>query len=148
MNIKKEKYYLYFRLSFVTYVLMMIALPYVTAQTWADIILLLFIMTLIYQFIYMIFLRKKDNKKFSNVFLKFLLYGITLVSVYILIVYIDNFINGYTLTDWVGNSTGSTYYGIQAILKNDWQNLFCVPYLIFNLLIIIVYKLLNKKVKK
>lgn len=66
-------------------------------------------------YIYMIFLSKKDNKKFSNVLLKFLLYGITSVSVYILIVYGDNFINGYTPTDWVGNSTGSTYYGIQAI---------------------------------
>ncbi len=94
---------------------MMLALPYVTAQTWADIISLLFIITLIYQYIYMIFLSKKDNKKFSNVLLKFLLSGITSVSVYILIVYGDNFINGYTPTDWVGNSTGSTYYGIQAI---------------------------------
>ncbi len=55
MNIKKEKYDLFFILSFVSYVLIMIASPYVTAQLWADIILLLFIMALVYQFIYIFF---------------------------------------------------------------------------------------------
>ncbi len=145
MDIKKEKYSLLFRLSFVSYVLIMIARPYVTAQIWADVILVLFIITLVYQFIYMFFFRKKDNKRFSNVFFEFLLYGITSVSIYILIGYIDNFINGYTPTDWVGNSTHDTYYGIQAILENDWKNLVSVPYLIFNLLIIIVYKLSNSR---
>ena len=136
MDIKREKYDLIFRLSFVSYVLILIASPYVTAQTWADIILLIFIMTLVYQFVYIFFLRKKYNKKFSNVFFRFLLYGMTSVSVYIIIGYFDNFINGYTPTDWVGNKIHDTYYGIQAILEDDWKNIFCVPYLIFNLLII------------
>jgi len=145
MNTKKGKYDLIFRLSFTSYVLIMIASPYVTGQTWANIILLLFIMTLIYQIIYIFFLRKKDNKKFSSVFFEFLLYGITSISVYILIEYINKFINGYTPTDWVGNKTHDTYYGIQAILESDWENLFYVPYLIFNILILIVYKLVNKR---
>ena len=148
MDIKKEKYDLIYRLSFVSYVLILIARPYVTAQIWADIILLLFIITLVYQFIYIFFLRKKYNKNFRNVFFRFLLYGITSVSVYILIGYVDNFINGYTPTDWVGNKTHDTYYGIQAILEDDWKNLICVPYLIFNLLIIIVFKFVNKKLKR
>ena len=94
------------------------------------------------------FLRKKYNEKFSNVFFEFLLYGITSVSVYILVWYIDIFINGYTSVDWVGNRVGGPYYGIQAILESDWENLFYVPYLIFNLCIIIIYKLVNKKLKK
>lgn len=148
MDIKRKKYDLIFRLSFVSYVLILIASPYVTAQTWADIILLIFIMTLVYQFVYIFFLRKKYNKKFSNVFFRFLLYGMTSVSVYIIIGYFDNFINGYTPTDWVGNKTHDTYYGIQAILEDDWKNIFCVPYLIFNLLIIIVFKFINKKLEK
>ncbi len=144
----KVKYDLFFRLSFISYVLIIIARPYVTVQIWADIVLVLFIMALVYQFIYMFFLRKKENKKFSNVFLKFLLYGITSISIYIIIEYINDFINGFTPTDLLGNSTGSTYYGIQAILKNGWKNLFSVPYLILNLLFIIVYHKLANKTQK
>ena len=80
--------------------------------------------------------------------MKFLLYGITSVSIYILVWYIDIFFNGYTSGDWVGNKNGGIYYEIQAFLESDWENLFYVSYLIFNLCIIIVYKLVNKKLKK
>lgn len=148
MDIKKEKYDLFFRLSFVSYVLIIYASPYVTAQIWADLIMLFFIIALIYQFIYVFFLRKKREKNISKVFLEFFIYAITSVSVYILVWYIDIFFNGYTPTDWVGNSISAPYYGIQAILESDWENLFYVPYLIFNVLIIIVYKLVNRKLKK
>ena len=58
MNIKKEKYDLFFRLSFISYVLIMIASLYVTAKLGADIILLLFILALVYQFIYIFFKEK------------------------------------------------------------------------------------------
>ncbi len=138
------KYDLFFRLSFISYVLIMIVR---SGKLWVDITLSLFILALVYQFIYIFFLRKKYNKKFSNVFLRFLLYGITSVSVYILVWYIDIFFNGYyTGGDVVGIGGSGPYYGIQAILKSDWE--IYVSYVIFNLCIIIVYKLVNKKLKK
>ena len=56
------------------------------------------------------------------------------------------FINGYTPTDWVGNGLGKTYYGIEAILENTWSNIVCVPYLIFNLIVLFIYKLKTRKV--
>ena len=46
-----------FKLSFITYTLLIIASPYLTAQTWADICLFLFIGALIYQFLFLCHLR-------------------------------------------------------------------------------------------
>ena len=117
----------------------MIAMPYITAQIWADLIMVLFISSVIYQFVYLFGLRKKDNKKFSEILVLFLICGITSVSVRMIIDYINVFINGYTPTDFVGNSLDYTYYGIQAILENQWKNVLYVPYITINVIILIIY---------
>lgn len=139
VNDKMKKYNLLFKLSFITYVMFMIAMPYITAQIWADLIMVLFISSVIYQFVYLFGLRKKDNKKFSEILVLFLIYGITSLSVRMIIDYIDVFINGYTPTDFVGNRLGYTYYGIQAILENQIKNILYVPYIIINTIILIIY---------
>ena len=123
----------------------MIAMPYITAQVWADLIMLLFIASLIYQFTYLIVLRKKDNKKFGEILILFIILAITTLSVRMLIDYADAFINGYTPADFVGNSLGHTYYGIQAILENQLKNIIYIPYIVVNLIILIIYKLKARK---
>ena len=140
-----KKYNLFFRLSFIIYIIFMIAMPYITAQVWDDLIMLLFIASLIYQFTYLIVLRKKDNKKFGEILILFIILAITTLSVRMLIDYADAFINGYTPTDFVGNSFGHTYYGIQAILENKLKNIIYIPYIVVNLIILIIY---NLKVRK
>lgn len=59
-----KKYNLFFKLSFINYLLILIAIPYITARIWADIILILFICSCLYQIIYIAWLRKKENVKF------------------------------------------------------------------------------------
>ncbi len=143
-----KKYNLIFKLSFIIYIIFMIAMPYITGQIWADLIMLLFIASLIYQFTYLIALRKKDNKKFGEILILFIILGITTLSVRILIDYVDAFISGYTPKDIVGNSYGHTYYGMQAILekKNELKNIIYIPYIVVNLIILIIYKLKVRKV--
>jgi len=141
-----KKYNLIFRLSFITYIMFMIAMPYITAQFWADLFMLLFIVSLIYQFVYLFVLRKKENQKFGEVLILFLVLAITTLSIRMLIDYMNDFIKGYTPTDFVGNSLGNTYYGMQAILENQLKNLLYIPYITLNLIILIVYKLKVRKV--
>lgn len=98
-----------FKITFITYIMIIIARPYVTAQLWADICLLLFLVTLIYQIIYIIHLRKKENIKFYKSLITYFIYAISSVSCYIIFDYINMFINGYTHSDFLGNTYGITY---------------------------------------
>lgn len=59
-----KKCSLLFKLSFINYFLVLIARPYITARTWADIILILFIISCIYQIIYILLMRRKGNITF------------------------------------------------------------------------------------
>lgn len=140
-----KKCNLIFKISFITYIMALIVSQYVTAKLWADMCILLFIVALIYQFVYLFALRKKEDKKFGEVLGLFFVLAITSVSGYIFIDYLYMFINGYTPTDFIGNSLETTYYGFEAILENGWSNLIYVPYLIFNLIVLIVYKLIKRK---
>ena len=59
-----KKYTNIFVITFITYILMIFARPYVTAQVCADLCLFLFILAIIYQIVYIIYFRKKDNVNF------------------------------------------------------------------------------------
>lgn len=68
----------------------------------------------------------KKNKMLRIIVLLFLI----LFSVLELIVishYINNFINGFTPSDFVGNATGDTVYGFQAIDQDAWTHLIAFP---------------------
>ena len=140
-----KKYGNIFKITFITYVLLMIACPYITAQPWADVCLILFISALIYQLLYVIYLRKKENLKFTKVLCRYFAYTISSVSIYIIFDYIDICLNGFTPSDFLGNSYEETYYGFEALKHADWKNLFYIPYLIFNVIILIISKLVQKK---
>lgn len=143
-----KKLNLIFRLSFIMYIFSLVAIPYFTAQLWADLIIFLFIAAVLYQIIYLFILRKKDNERFFDILILFIICGMTSVSFFIIIDYIDIFINGYSATDLVGNSLGKVYYGMEAILKAAWKNLFYIPYMIVNLIIVIVYSYFEKRKNK
>ena len=140
-----KKYENIFKITFTTYVLLMIARPYITAQSWADVCLILFISALIYQLLYVIYFRKKENFKFTKVLCMYFIYTISSVSTYIIFDYVNVWFNGFTPSDFLSNSYGNTYYGFDAIKQSYWKNLFYIPYLIFNVIILIIYKLFKKK---
>lgn len=125
------KYSKIFNISFISYILIIFAGPYVTAQTWADICMFLFCSSLLYQLVFIFYLRKKENIKLGKCIAKYFLLALSSVSIYIIIDYIDIFINGVYISNGFFSDDGNTYYGIEAII-NAWNNIFYIPWLIIN----------------
>ena len=84
-----SKYDLIFRISFINYLLVLIARPYITARTWADIILLVFILSCIYQFTYIVYFRKKDGLKISISIANWFLYITYIMDILVIYFLID-----------------------------------------------------------
>ena len=68
----------------------------------------------------------KKNKVFRIIVVVFLIL-FSLLEVVAIIHYLDNFINGFTPSDVVGNVTGDTVYGFQAIKQDGWTHLITFP---------------------
>ena len=94
-------------------------------------------------------IKKKKIIKILNIIFLCVVILLTLVEIFIVIHYVDNFINGFTPTDLFGNKTVETVYGFNAIKKDGWANLFFVPAISFISNIQIIYFLTKiKKSKK
>ena len=68
----------------------------------------------------------RNNKVFRIIVVVFLIL-FSLLEVVAIIRYLDNFINGFTPSDIVGNVTGDTLYGFQAIKQDGWAHLITFP---------------------
>lgn len=84
-----KKYDFIFKISFINYLLALIAIPYMTASSWADIILFIFIFSCIYQIAYIFYLRKKENVTFLKSIANYFLY----------LTYTGDIVVGYMLLD-------------------------------------------------
>lgn len=82
-----QKYTLVFRLSFIGYLLAALARPYITAQTWADIILMLFLGCCAYQLLYILFFRRKDGAGFLRSIARLFLYTTFVLYLYTFLFY-------------------------------------------------------------
>lgn len=139
---------LVFAISFITYVAAFFASPYVTAQLWADCLAFLFFAALIYQLLYIIFLRKSESVSLGRAIARFFLFTAFSAEAIIVIYHADNFINGYTPTGFWGEVVGDTVYGFDAILADGWANFLFVPALIICTVYQIAYFAVSYKIKK
>lgn len=135
-----------FYLSFITYILLIIASPYITAQTWAGICLYMFIGALIYQFLFLCHFSVKENIESSRSLFLYFVCAISSVGLYIILYYNKIFFFGYEKCAFLAGDCYGTYYGFEAIRQDDWSNLVYIPYLIFNIIIILIYYRSTKKV--
>jgi hypothetical protein len=115
---------LVFRLTFISYVSVFLARPYVTAEAWADIILLLFIASCGYQLAYVFYLRKKEDVRFLRSLAEFFLYLCFAVELYILLFYLV-----------IDSGTG-------------WEFVFYIPAFILCLIYQICFLLVGRIIKK
>lgn len=143
-----KRYFNIFKLSFITYILVILASKFITAQVWADICLFLFVFALVYQVIFLLFLRRKENIKLSKAIYTFFLLAISSVSCCIILDYIKMFFRGFQAIGLFGNAYGKKYYEIEAIINNDFANIIYIPILILNIILIIIYLRLNKLKQK
>lgn len=109
------KYNVLFKLSFIMYTFIIFAGPYVTAKSWADMIALLFVITVGYQMLYLFYLRKKEHFKFGRTIAQYFLYALMSLELWTVLHSVDLAINGFSKTDWFGSSSGETVYGWEAI---------------------------------
>lgn len=126
---KYSIFYITFVLSFAMYSFILFVTPYVTAQMWADVVMCVFVNAVCYQFVYLFYLRKKDNIKFGRAVLLYLLCLFSGLEMYIFLYYGKLFINGYTPTDFLGNQISDTVYGWKAIQKDGFANFIFIPFL-------------------
>jgi len=91
-----KKYDFIFKIAFINYLLVLIARPYITGRTWADIILFMFIFSCVYQIIYIFYLRKKENLTFLKSIANYFLY----------LTYIGDVIAVYSFFDAMRNIAG------------------------------------------
>jgi len=119
-----KKYSLLYIVSFISYFLVLQARPYITAQTWADMCMFLFIGCCIYQFIYIIYLRKKDNISLGRSIANFFLYVFIVLIVCVVYFYSNAFFLGYTDCSFhiFYSECYGTYYGFEAWKYTDWEN--------------------------
>lgn len=143
-----KKFNAVFLLSFISYFMVIYARPCITAQTWADIFFLIFLLSVIYQLLYIIILRKKDGVSLGRSISKFFLYALSGVSCYIAVEYIDIFINGYKKSAFLSGELIAVYYGFDAWKHDVWHNIFFVPFLIINILYAIIYFAVIRSIKK
>ena len=87
-----KKYTNIFVITFFTNILMIFARLYVTAQVWADLCLFLFILATIYQVVYIVYFRKKDNVNFLKSLFMYFICALSTISIYIIADYIDIFL--------------------------------------------------------
>ena len=124
-----NKYDFILKMSFISYLLVLVAKPYITARTWADIILFLFIFSCIYQIAYILYLRKKENVTFLRSIANYFLY----------LTYMGDIIAGYLLLD--------TYVGIGY--TSGWEKVGLVfvglPIFIISSIYQLIYYLLKRK---
>ena len=142
-----KKFSLIFLLSFISYPLGFIAAPYITAQTWADIISFLFIGANVYQFLYIVYLRKKDNVSFGRSIANYFLYALGSFVLWEIYVYFDMFFNGYTECAFLGECY-ETYYGFEAWKHNEFDNIVYGMLSLICFIYFISYYLISKKKKK
>lgn len=114
------KYNLLFKLSFIMYILVLFAAPYISAQNWADIIALIFCVTVCYQVLYLFYLRKKDKLKFIRVLGQFFLYLLLSLELWTILACVDLAVNGCIPTDFLGNQIGERVYGWEAITEDGF----------------------------
>ncbi len=134
-----------YMLSFVIYPLLYAAVPYVTAQTWADIVAMLAIIVGIFQLCYIIFLRKKDEVSLGCSIARFFLYFSSVSAACLIWFYIDIFFNGYSW-GFLGASHGP-YYGFEAWREAGWDNIIYIPLLTIFAAYIITYFVISRKHK-
>ena len=142
-----KKFSLIFLISFLIYILAIFAVPYMTARIWADVIALLFILACCYQLLYIIFLRKRDSVSLGRSISRYFLYLFSAVITVVLIYYGNNFINGFTPTNFFGQEIGETVYGFEAVIKDEWAHLFAIPLVFISFLYQIIYYIFYRKQK-
>lgn len=122
-------------------------MPYITAQTWADICFFMFLGACIYQVVYIIYLRRKENISLGRSVAKYFLYAFGSLFCLVIYEYADLFFNGYKECSFLGECY-ETYYGFEAWKHDDIGNFVYGIVLLVCFVYYVSYYIISKKLKK
>lgn len=147
---KEKKFSIIYALTFFVYPVMLFCNWLYYLEDYMCVIIA--VLLTIYELVYIIFLRKKENVGIGKSIYRFFLYALISLNTIPLIMFAIDFVNGYQEVAWfTGKPIGERYYGLEAVMNDEWtQFIFKLtfPTLIFYLLICAIIKaVLNHKKK-
>lgn len=142
---RKKIFGVLYAVSFFSLIPFAYASSYITAQTWADIIMFITVFCWIYIGLYILWLRKKEAVGFGKAAARFFLYLSVVIVTGLIIHYASLFFNGFTPTDVFGHPLSERKYGFKAIAEDGWGNMVYLPMLIISLIYQAGYFLCVKK---
>lgn len=140
-----KKYSLIFLLSFITYFFILIARPYISARWSADLVLLIFIIAIIYQIIYIFYLRKYSNVSLKYAISLYFLYLCFVLEIYIVYYYLYIFISNFIVIN--GGFAEKIKNCLDLIKNNGWANLVNLPILVICGFYQIIFFIIKRKIK-
>lgn len=136
-----------YALSFISYTACLFAVEYITAQTWADMIFLAFLLCCVYELAYIFYYRKKDNVSFGRAVARLFQYSLIALWLWIAIYFVWGFFFGNNISNGFFGGDYTTYYGIEAWTEDDWGRLIfwiiTIPTAVYNF----VYYVVSKRLK-
>lgn len=139
-----KNHLLLFRASFISYILVIMASNYITARTWADIILFVFIACVIYQVIYILYLGRISGFSLGRNIARYFLYSLANISLFIIFHYVYSFMFGYS-THSITGVYGGTYYGFEAWKSMVFESILYVPIITVSFIYIVIYTIISDK---
>lgn len=139
-----KKYSLIYLLSFLSYIFIWISLLNVSDGLWT---VWLFVISIIYQLLYIFILRKKDGVSFRRSISRYYLYFLIVLCTIIIGGYISVFFNGYSVCKGVMTYCSEPYYGFEAWVKMEDNSIF-IPLIVLSMIYFIRYYNNYKKTKK
>ena len=140
-----KKYTIIFALSFLTYGIALSVNHYVTARVWADCLALLFGCAVLYELIYVIWLRKKEKVSMGKAIAFYFLCFFTECELTVACYYIRMFFKGHTPKDFLGNVNGETMYGFAAIRADGFANFIFLRVILISVIYQVIYFVIRRR---
>ncbi len=132
-------YGIIFRISFLSYLAVMSVAKYVTARTFADITLGIFLLCCVYELIYVIWLRKKENVSFRKALTELFGYAFLSPVVYLILYRIAGLIVGVFFKEYAVYFHIDVYHSVSEMIFDGWANLTLLLAAVPLLIYIVIY---------
>ena len=142
----------WFFISFVSYALMLVTVPFVKEAPFSplhNLFLYLFLFSCLYQFIYIIYLRKKDEISLGKSIADFFFGSLSSFWCFWIVSYINTFVNGFMdCNEFLQIDCDGPYYGFEAWKRDEFSNNVVFLFLIIYFIYLKFYYKKNKQTKK
>lgn len=102
----------------------------------------------LFQLIYIIWLRRKENVSLGRSIARFFLYLLAVPDVMYVCYFVNTFFNGYNDRSFWGEPTHYVYYGFEAWAKDEWNLVFFGFTLFVFVVYLVLYLVISAAIRK